>query len=102
MLYAVIYRKKKSATEEELRQIRQRFIGWTPPPGLQIKSHYAFVDFGGVIIVNAGDNAALRVGLQPFLGPVEFEVEPLLSIAEALAISLDVDEGANPVPREAG
>jgi hypothetical protein len=55
-----------------------------------------------VIVVNALDNAALRMGLQPFLGPVEFEIEPLVSIAEALAISLDVDEAADPMPREAG
>jgi Protein of unknown function (DUF3303) len=102
MLYAVIYRKKNTATEEELREIRRKFIAWTPPPSLEIKSHYAFVDFGGVIIVNALDNAALRMGLQPFLGPVEFEIEPLVSIAEALAISLDADEAADPMPREAG
>ena len=47
---------------------------------------------GGVIIVEAESTSALYESIQPFRPMVEFDVEPVINIIEALAISADVDD----------
>jgi hypothetical protein len=97
MLFALIYRF--TVGEEEQRRLRDRFMRWTPPPGLEVKFHYAFASGGGVAIADATNSGIIREALGPFISSINCEIEPALSIPEALAISLDVDQSADAVVR---
>jgi hypothetical protein len=92
MLFACIYHLKPTLADEEARRLRRVFIAWEPPEGIEIKCHYAFARGGGVAIVEAASPATIWESLARFLPWVDIEVEPALSIVEALAISMDVDE----------
>jgi hypothetical protein len=92
MLFALIYRF--TVGEDEQRRLRDRFMRWTPPLGLDVKFHYAFASGGGVAVAEAPTAGLIREALAPFMSSIDCEIEPALSIPEALAISLDVDQWA--------
>jgi hypothetical protein len=97
MLFAVIYRYKAGTTEDDARRIRRRFVAWSPPAGVEVLSNYAFAGGGGVAVVEIDSPATLRECLAPFMAHLDFEVEPALTMSEALALSMEVDEWADGV-----
>ena len=97
MLFACIYHLKPALNDEESRRLRRLFIAWDPPEGIEIKCHYAFAKGGGVAIVEAASPSTIWESLARFTPWVDIEMEPVLSIIEALAISMDVDEWADSV-----
>jgi len=94
MLFAFIYRF--TVGEAEQRRLRDRFMRWTPPPTLDVKFHYAFASGGGVAVAQAPDAGVIREALAPFISSISCEIEPVLSIPEALAISLDAEQSSDP------
>jgi hypothetical protein len=97
MLCAVLYRWRNSSTDGEARRVRQLFLAWTPPRGLEIRAHYAFARGGGIVLVDAGSVAAIYEGAAPFMSALDFEIEPVLNVIEAISISMDVDDWAEQV-----
>jgi hypothetical protein len=92
MLFAFVYHLKPTVNEDDSRRLRRLFMSWEPPQGVDIKCHYAFARGGGVAIVDATSPSTIWESLSRFRPWVDIEVEPALSIVEALAISMDVDE----------
>jgi hypothetical protein len=92
MLMAVSYTPREGRTPEDRRRVRQLFIAWTPPPGLELLAHYHFVNGGGVLIVVADSVDGLYRSIEPFKPMVNFDIEPVINVMEAIATSMDVDE----------
>jgi hypothetical protein len=97
MLFVVIYRYKPANTEDDGRLIRRRFVAWSPPAGVDVYSNYAFATGGGIAVVDIGSAATLRECLAPFMAHLNFEVEPALTMSEALALSMEADEWADTI-----
>jgi hypothetical protein len=97
MLFAIIYRLAPSQSEADKRQLRRRFIAWEPPGGIEIKSHYFFVQSGGIVMVEAATAGAIWEAAAPFVPQLDMQIEPVISIAEALAISIDADDWADTI-----
>lgn len=98
MLFALIYRRRPSNDETEVRRLFQRFMAWEPPEGLDVKAHYAFVSGGGVAVVDAPDVGTLRQAIGPFAGMLDIQTEPALNIPEAIAISMATQEWVDTLP----
>jgi hypothetical protein len=73
------------------------FVAWEPPRGLDVQAHYHYVSGGGVIVVNADSPVPLFEALEAFKPMVKFDVEPVVNVIEAIAVSMDVEEWANAV-----
>jgi hypothetical protein len=97
MDFAVLYHWRVNTTGAESQNLRRLFMAWEPPAGVKLISHYYFVRGGGIAIVNTSEVGALYEALAPFRPSVVFDIEPVLSIVEAIAISMDVDEWAGRV-----
>jgi hypothetical protein len=98
MLFAILYARRPGVTDGEMRRGQKLFMAWEPPHGLTIRFHYIFARGGrGLAIVDAADAGLIREATAPFSWFLEFEVEPVLSAPEALAISQQVNDWADSV-----
>jgi hypothetical protein len=97
MLFAIKYGPSGYNTDEDKRRVRQLFVAWEAPTGVDIECHYHYVSGGGVIVVDTDSAALLFEALEPFKPSVHFHVEPVINALEAVAISMDVEEWANSV-----
>jgi hypothetical protein len=97
MLFSVIYRRRPATDEAEARRLLRLFVAWAPPPELEIRSHYAFVDGGGVAIVETDNPAILKEALAPFVARLDFQIEPTMHIAEAVAIAIEANEWSDSI-----
>jgi hypothetical protein len=86
MLFAVTY-TPIAGTEDDQERSLQLFSNWTPPSGLRFQSHYAYVNGGGVAIVEAESAAALLEGILPFATFFDFSPTPVVDMNEAVPIS---------------
>ena len=102
MLFAVKYHASPNRSEEQSRLLRDLFISWTPPHGVEIQHHFHYVSGGGVLIVDTDSASLLFEALQPFQPMVDVDLEPVVNIIEAIAISLDVDEWIDNLKRVDG
>jgi hypothetical protein len=92
MLFALKYRPIENRTEAESLYVHQLASAWNPPAAT-IRHHFHNVSGGGVVFVDIEkDIAPLLESLEPFRPFVDFGIEPVLNMAEAVAISLNVDE----------
>ena len=85
MLFAVIYRFRDRDEAADRRAV-QLFSQWTPPAELEFKAHYSFAVGGGVAICDAPNAAVLHEALAPWLAFQQFELQPVVDIAEAVPI----------------
>jgi Domain of unknown function (DUF3303) len=86
MLFLVSYRERSRWSEDDDKRTLKLFAGWKPPAGLQVKSHYGRGDGGGFLIVEAESAAAMMESNAPWIAFFEFEVVPIVEIAEAVPI----------------
>jgi Protein of unknown function (DUF3303) len=94
MLFALKYRPKASRTAAEAQRVRELLMAWESPETVEIRHHFHYASGGGVVIVESQVPSALFEAMEPFKPMVEFDVEPVVNLVEALAISLDVNEWA--------
>jgi len=92
MLFAIRYHARAGRTEAEARRVRELIMAWTPPDEVDVQAHYHYVGGGGVVVAEADSARSLYQMVEPFKPLVDFEVEPVLNVIEALAISLDIEE----------
>ena len=97
MLFAIKYQPSANRTEGDRRTVRELFVAWKPPERAELQAHYHFVSGGGVLILEASDAGPLFESLEPFKPYVEFDIEPVVNMLEAVAISLDVEEWATSI-----
>lgn len=94
MLFAIKYQSRPGRTEAESKRARELLMAWEPPTVVEIRHHFHYVSGGGVVIADTEVLAGLYESMAPFKSLVDFDVEPVVNVIEALAISLDVDEWA--------
>ena len=82
--------------------MRHVFVAWEAPTGLEIMAHYHYARGGGVVVVDAAGASTLFEALSPFTPTVEFDIEPIVNVIEAVAISMDVDEWVESISGVAG
>ena len=92
MLFAVNYAPRPGRSEAEERRGRELFMAWNPPAGVEIRHHFHYVGGGGVVIVDAEAPGPMYEAVAAFKKSVKVEIEPVINMIEALAISMDVDE----------
>jgi hypothetical protein len=97
MLFAVKYRPSGPRSEEDKRRIRRVFVAWQPPGGVDLKAHYHYVSGGGLVVVDTESAPLLYHSLEAFKPLVAFDIEPVINVIEAIAISMDVEEWSNSV-----
>jgi len=87
MLFGVIYTPRGDVSEESGKRVLQLFANWTLPAGYEIKSHYAFADgSGGIILAEVSTAAAAYESAAPWGPFFEFKIAPIVDIAESLPI----------------
>ena len=92
MLFTIIYHWKPDATRAETRRLRQTFLAWQAPDGLNILAHYFFAGGGGIVIAEVDDARVIWQALSPFTPLLQVQIEPVLSVLDAVALSMDADE----------
>ena len=92
MQFAIIYRRRPSITDEETRRLMRIFMAWTPPIGVELLAHYHYArGSGGIVILTADSAPALFESLTAFDSIIEYQVEPVLNVIDAVAIKMDID-----------
>ncbi len=76
-------------------------MAWTPPTGFTFQSHYARADGnGGIFIAEAENAAAVFEASAAFSDLIEFEIVPVLDIAESVPLSIRTLEWIDSVSAE--
>jgi hypothetical protein len=66
----------------------KRFLAWTPPAGFTFQAHWVRVDgTGGMYVAEAESAAAVFEATGAFSDLIEFEVVPVMDVAESVPIS---------------
>ena len=92
MQFAIIYRRRPAITDGETRRLMRIFMAWSPPPGVELLAHYHYARGGGGIVILTTDSAAaLFESLTAFDSIIEYQVEPVLNVIDAVAIKMDID-----------
>ena len=97
MLFAIKYHAKAGRTEAEARRVREIIMAWTPPAAVEVQNHYHYVGGGGVVVAESDSARSLYEMVEPFKPLVNFQVEPMLNVIEALAVSLATEEWVDSV-----
>ena len=93
MLFSVTYKRRSSYNDDSTRELIRRFMAWTPPAGVELRNHYHYAEGGGGIVILETDSAgAMFEGLTAFDSIIEYDIEPVLNVIEAVAIKMDVTE----------
>ena len=73
--------------EESARRAQKLFAKWSPPSGMEIKSFHARADGrGGTVVLETNDVKALLDGPAKFGIFNDFEIVPIIDIADAVVI----------------
>ena len=91
MLFQVNYTTRAGGSakdnEESAKRALALFSKWSPPTGMEIKSFYARADGkGGSLVLEANDVKVLLDGPAKFGAINDFEIVPIVDIAEAVPI----------------
>jgi hypothetical protein len=105
MLFAIRYHLQSDRSRQEWREARSTFLEWSPPDGVEIRHHFHFLSNDGVVIVDADSAELLYKGVLPFRPTDIIDIEPVVNLYEALALSLEHEEtqvgnGRNPAQRK--
>ena len=92
MLFAVNYSRRPVVDDEGTRRLIEIFLAWTPATSVEVFRHYHYARGGaGLVLLEVASSTALYQALTTFDPIIEYTVEPLLEIADAVAIKVDVD-----------
>jgi hypothetical protein len=86
MLFLIPYKGKPGRSEAEDKRVIDLFVKWKPPAGFTIKSHYGRADGGGFLIVDAESAIAIYESNATWGAFLDFEVVPIVEIAEAVPV----------------
>ena len=92
MIFAIRYHLQPDRSRQEWREARSTFLEWSPPHGVEIRNHFHFLNNEGVVIVDADSAELLYQGVLPFRPTVGIDIQPVVNLYEALAISFDLEE----------
>jgi hypothetical protein len=83
LLFGIVYTERDSSEESQKRSL-QLFTNWEPP--VEFKGHWALATGGGIAIVEADSAAAMVEAIAPYTPFLDFKVEPVVSIEDAVPI----------------
>jgi Protein of unknown function (DUF3303) len=86
MLFVITYKVRETITEEKERRNIKEFASYTPPTGIEIKSHYHAPGLIGFVTCEAANSAALIEYILAFTPYFEHEIYPVVEIKEAMPI----------------
>jgi hypothetical protein len=94
MKYVITWESSAAAASEELRaRSLQVFSKWTPSEGTNFKEFVERVDGrGGFAVVETDDPALIHRDTAMFSPFFDFTVHPVLEIADATAIDMEVTQ----------
>lgn len=92
MLFAVKYYPRPGRTEAEAHRVRELLMAWDPPDSIEVTHHFHYVGGGGILIIDTEAPGPLYEAVEPFKPFVDVDIEPVINMIEALAISLDIEE----------
>ena len=93
MKYVVTWENRPNATEESAARSLQVFAKWTPHEGSTFKEFVSRVDGrGGFAVVDADDPSLVLRDTALFGAFFDFNVYPVLEIADATAIEMETVE----------
>ena len=68
-------------------------MNWNPPDGFEFKAHWARADGkGGMFVAEAESAEAVLQATSPWVVRMDFDVAPLVDVAEAVPLWLKVQE----------
>ncbi len=92
MLFLTTYMPRGEGSEEAAKRVQQIYSQWKPPAGVEIKAFYSLADgSGGIVISEATSAAAILEAISPFAPYLEYNVTPIVEIAEAVSIGQRVN-----------
>ena len=93
MKYVVSWIGKPSVTEEAAARSLQVFGKWTPSEGADFKEFLGRVDGrGGYAVVETDDPKLIAKDVAPFAAWFDFEVCPVIEIADTAAVDAEAIE----------
>ena len=66
VLFAILYRWRANVRDDDTRRMRQLFVAWEPPTGLEVTAHYHYARGGGLAVVDTVGASTLFEALAPF------------------------------------
>lgn len=95
MLIGGSYTTRMSDEEAERRNLKL-FMNWDPPEGFEFLHHWARADGkGGVFVAEAASAEAVLEATAPWTVRMDFDIAPLVDIAEAVPHWLKVQAWAD-------
>ena len=96
MLFAIVYSWSQGIKTEETRRLRRTFVAWNPPAEAELVAHYHYVRGGsGIVIMQATEASTIFEALAAFVPGIDFRIEPVVNVIEAMAIKMDIEEWAD-------
>jgi hypothetical protein len=83
MLFGIIYTERNPSEENQKRSL-QLFTNWQPP--IEFKGHWVLASGGGMAVAEAESAAAIVEAVAPYTPFLDFKVEPVITIEEAVPI----------------
>jgi hypothetical protein len=92
MRFAIIYRPKHPAPQEQLPELLKRMGEWMKEHGSRIEGTQFFVDGGGFGIIDTEDAGELSrlISEHPFTPYSDVEVKPVIDPEAAMAVLVEV------------
>jgi muconolactone delta-isomerase len=92
MRFAIIYRPKHPAPQEQLPELLKRMGEWMKEHGSRIQGTQFFVDGGGFGIIDTEDVGELSrlISEHPFTPYSDVEVKPVIDPEAAMAVLVEV------------
>lgn len=85
-------------SEESAQRNLKLFMNWTPPDGFSFHHHWARADGkGGIFIAEADSASTVLEATAPWTTRMDFDIAPLVDIADAVPTMLKVQEWAQGV-----
>jgi hypothetical protein len=92
VLFLTTYMPRGEGSEEAAKRVQQIYSQWKPPAGVEIRAFYSLADgSGGIVISEATSAAAILEAISPFAPYLDYNVTPIVEIAEAVSIGQRVN-----------
>jgi len=87
MLFHSTYKPKAGSTHEDQKKMAALWSKFTPPEGIEIKSHYSSVEGGGFVIFEAATAEAIYEVNSIWSGVyIDYDIVPIIEVEKAVEL----------------